>query len=181
MRRAAAVLVALGGWFAAAAAPVARVEEQNVDGVYVVHGWFTVGGSLESAWEVLTDYGHLADFVPSMKHSEVIARRADGALVEQAGEGQALWFKRTFHVLLEVREEPLGRIDFRDTSGKDFSLYEGDWELTIEPTETRVDYRLRTRPKGGLPAVMVGPVLRSSLEQMLEQVRAEIARRGGVK
>jgi len=69
------------------------------------------------------------------------------------------------------------RISFRDTVGRDFSLYEGEWEVSDDGGGTRVDYRLKAKPLGGMPAAMVGPILRSSLEQMLSDTRAEIDRR----
>ena len=38
------------------------------------------------AWEVLSDYDNLAQFIPDMKTSRVVSREGNRALVEQKGE-----------------------------------------------------------------------------------------------
>ena len=43
-------------------------------------------GSLDSAWQVLTDYGRFAEFVPALQMSRVISRDRDSVVVEQKGE-----------------------------------------------------------------------------------------------
>src|SRR6516225_9089325 len=39
-----------------------------------------------TAWKVITDYDHLAEFIPSMRSSRVVRRDADRVLIEQSGE-----------------------------------------------------------------------------------------------
>src|SRR3954470_8664560 len=44
------------------------------------------------AWEVLSDYDHLSQFIPDMSVSRVVSRTGDTALVEQKGEFGFLFF-----------------------------------------------------------------------------------------
>src|SRR5258705_4623675 len=43
-------------------------------------------------WQTLTDYDHLAEFIPGMATSRVIERRGNTAMVEQTGEAAFLFF-----------------------------------------------------------------------------------------
>ncbi|HYS57687.1 MAG TPA: SRPBCC family protein, partial [Burkholderiales bacterium] len=69
------------------------------------------------AWEVLSDYDNLAQFIPDMKSSRVVSRDANRVLVEQKGEFGFFFYRQPVDVVLEVVEEPRRRIDARRISG----------------------------------------------------------------
>ena len=139
---------------------------------------FTAAVSSAVAWNVLTDYDHLQAFVTSMRSSRVRSRGDGFLMVEQESVGKALLFKRTFRVLLKVREEPRQSIAFEDVSGVSFARYEGSWTLKETPAGVEVTYRLTA--KGGFiaPGFVMRGASRKMVEELLDQVRAEMSLRG---
>ena len=133
--------------------------------------------SSATAWEVLTDYDRIDDFVPSVKRSEVKERRGNSLLLEQEWVARALFFVRTFSVLLETREEPERHILFRDLSGKDFELYEGVWRIEPAPQGVWVRYELRAKLVFFVPGFVAKKMFKKTAEDLLGEVRLEILRR----
>ena len=86
-----------------------RKAETNASGVYVVEGAFDVTAPRSMAWDVLTDYDGIDNFVSSMQRSVVRERHPDHVIVEQDGVGKLFVFSKRIHVVLEVRE-----VDQRD-------------------------------------------------------------------
>src|SRR5438105_15963657 len=54
------------------------------------------------AWEVLSDYDNLAQFIPDMKSSRVVSRSGDRVGVEQKGEIGFFFYRQPVDVTLEV-------------------------------------------------------------------------------
>src|SRR5260370_12178154 len=69
------------------------------------------------AWEVLTDYDHLAEFIPDVRSSRVLRRDPDGVLVEQKGQFGFLFFRQPIEVTMAVSEQPPRRILPRPAPG----------------------------------------------------------------
>lgn len=157
------------------------IQERVVDGVFEVEGSFDVAAPVSVVWSVLTDYDHIARFVSSMRRSSVRERSGAILLVEQYAVGRLLFFSREVRVLLELREEAPHHIQFKDVSGKDFSLYSGRWSVIEQPEGTRVVYRLTAKPKGRVPNFIGSSVFQASATELLEEVRTEIVRRAARK
>ena len=62
-------------------------------------------------WETLTDYDHLAEFIPGMRRSRVIERRGSSVVVEQSGEARFLFFAIPIEVTLATLEQPQRSIE----------------------------------------------------------------------
>src|SRR4030088_210674 len=62
------------------------------------------------AWEVLTDYDRLSEFIPGMHSSRIVSRRKHTVIVDQSGEARLLFFSFPIQVRLEVEEFPYERI-----------------------------------------------------------------------
>jgi ribosome-associated toxin RatA of RatAB toxin-antitoxin module len=186
-RALATVLAAIGlvlTWAPAPAAgdprpPTVTVESRNsVSGVV---GRFDVAVPPAAAWGVLTDYDHIADFVSSMRASAVVSRAPGALTVRQEAVVGAFPFRRTAHLLLNVREQPDHRIEFRDLLERDFRLYQGEWELRPGPSGTTVTYRLHAQPNSAIPSFIDRAVLSRTALRLLTQVRAEMMRRAGAR
>lgn len=154
------------------------VQLKTIDNrTYEVDGRFTALAPRRAAWETLTDYDHIADWVSSMRASRVQERGPDRILVEQDASGQFLLFSRHARVLLEVRETPLRRIDFTDALLKDFVSYSGSWEIAESSGGVLVTYRLSAEPRLAAPSFVKKRILKRSIQNLLNEVRAEILRR----
>jgi ribosome-associated toxin RatA of RatAB toxin-antitoxin module len=158
-----------------------RIDVQMVTldagGTYHLESQIFIEASLTTVWEVLTDYDHLDEFVPSMKRSEVKERHEDELLLEQEWVNRFLFFARTFSVLLVVKEESESSILFQDFSGKDFEFYEGSWRIEHSTEGVWVRYSLRMKPSFTAPGFVVKRVFKKIVENFLKDVRLEILRR----
>lgn len=181
---AAAALAAAAGNFPAAAAgtPSSKkdapvVTQQFVDGVHAIEGSFIVKTSSAVAWSVLSDYDEIGEFVTSISRSAVTERRPDSLIVEQVSLGRAFFLSKEVRVLLEVREEPFRRIEFRDISNGDFELYRGSWALQASSDGLTVVYRLEAKPRRTMPRFVGKHAFKANVRRLLGEVRDEILRR----
>lgn len=164
---------------------VARADEVTVTladasgGGCAAHGTFLAPVTPELAWGVLSDYDAIPQFIRSM-HASHVERAEDGRLlVRQDAVVTVFMVKRHMKVLLDVEEEPIRRIGFRDTLGEDFRSYVGEWRITPTPNQTRIDYQLAAEPRSAIGRALCRGAMRRSAQDLLEQVRAEMIRRAG--
>ena len=173
-----AVLLAL-----ACAAPSARADDVKISLTEQTHkantveGDFQVKASSTCVWSVLTDYDHIARFVPSMRQSRVTKTRPDGSLlVEQEAVGGVLFFSKKVHLRLEVRRDGEA-LRFKDLLHKDFRRYAGSWMARAAGDQVEVTYRLEAEPDFMTPSALMRRGLKRGAKDLLDQVRAEIVRR----
>jgi ribosome-associated toxin RatA of RatAB toxin-antitoxin module len=129
------------------------------------------------AWSVLTDYESYPRFISGMSRSAVIARNAEGVVLEQKSELGALFFVQRVEVRLAVVEAPPRSIASRAIDGS-FRDLTGRYELEPVPGGVRVSYSGRWVPAFYLPPLVGMAVVRHSLEKHFSEMMAEIQRRG---
>lgn len=128
------------------------------------------------AWEVLSDYDHLAQFIPDMKSSRVISRSGDRVLVEQKGEISFFFYHQRVDVTFDVREQPPQRIVARRVDGNIRDL-ETRYELEISESWVRLGYSGRFTPDFFLPPLIGMPIMRRIVERRFRAMVEEIERR----
>lgn len=183
LRAGAVALLLAGALCAQAAANVPQVEiETNGQGDYI-----TVTASAEmlvdsrTVWAVITDYNHLAEFIPYMLTSRVVQRDADRLLVEQTGEFNFLFFRQAVQTQLAVVESPQRRVMARAVSGN-LREMEGRYTLEILPAGTvRLSYSGRVVPDFAVPPVIGKIVVRNMLANQFTAMVKEIVRRDAEK
>ncbi|KAK3016403.1 hypothetical protein RJ639_007050 [Escallonia herrerae] len=110
----------------------------------------TVEASLQTVWNILTDYERLADFIPGLAVSQLVEKRDNFARLFQIGQ-QSLAFGLKFNAkgVVDCYEKDLETLPFgqrRDIEFKmiegDFKLFEGKWSIEQHETERReqIDY-----------------------------------------
>jgi hypothetical protein len=109
----------------------------------------TIDAPLSLIWETITDYDHLAQFIPGIKTSRVVARRGPVVTIEQTGVVNLLLFE--YH----IRIVPVGTRSDR---------YLLNWNGVIEPA-------------AGLPVFLALPLVRSKIDQQFTAMVREIERR----
>ncbi len=118
----------------------------------------TVPHGLEKVWQILTDYDHLADFIPNLKSSRRIEHPDNGIRLEQIGSQPFLKFKFCARVVLDMFESFPQRIDFKMVEG-DFKEFYGAWILqpatTGEKSETLLEYTLDVLPSRLMPVKII--------------------------
>jgi ribosome-associated toxin RatA of RatAB toxin-antitoxin module len=173
------LLLLLAAAAAAGGDPGPRVSFHREGGAYHVSGSFATAATTETAWEVVTDYDRIHDFVSTIKRSRVVARSPEGVLlVEQEGKASYLFLSKTIKLTLAVREYRPERVDFEQVGGKPFPFYEGAWTIEPSPEGSIVRYDLVVEPgRAAGPGFVASRALPRNIERQLAEVRAEIERR----
>ncbi|MEJ8812776.1 SRPBCC family protein [Variovorax ureilyticus] len=176
-------LTLAGAMCAAASANVPQVEiETNGQGDDI-----TVTASAEMlvdariAWDVITDYDHLAEFIPYMRSSHVVRRDADRVVIEQTGVFSFLFYRQPVQAQLAVVESPPRRV-MAHAVGGNLREMEGRYTLEKLPAGTvRLSYSARLVPDFALPPVIGRAVIRSVLANQFSAMVKEIERRDAEK
>ena len=159
---------------AAAEAIETRIERQ---GEYItVNASALMQVDARIAWEVLSDYDHLAQFIPDMKISRVLSRDGNRVRVEQKGDFGFFFYRQPVEVMLEVVEEPPRRIDARRISGNIRDL-ETRYELKASDAGVKLDYVGRFIPEFSVPPFFGMAMVRRVIERRFRAMVEEIVRR----
>jgi hypothetical protein len=170
---------------AQAATDVSVRAERRASAVHVV-ARATLEAPLELVWRTLTDYDHLAEFIPGIATSRLLGYRGPAAIVEQHGAARFLFLSFPIDVTVESVEHPRSRIDVHVLKG---NLKRLDGGYRIEPLASGalvLHWTGLIEPSLPLPPVLGELALRLQVERqfagMVREIeRRESARREGAK
>ena len=145
---------------------------------FAVRAEATVAAPVATIWQVLTDYDHLARFIPGLSLSAVQARNANRVVVEQKGEARFLVFSYPIEVRLEVLESPTDSITSRAIEGN-LKNMRGRYELRNAPGGVQLRYSGVLEPAFSLPPIIGTLAVRTMVEEQFGAMVAEIERRVG--
>jgi hypothetical protein len=174
-------LAALLGLLAATVAGCAlaatiEIETRREGEAIEIRASARLDADLQSAWQVITDYGSFATFIPDLKESRVIARQGAAVTVEQTGDARLWLFRMPLSITYAIVESAPSRLHSRAIAGSMRSL-ESDYELRSEGHGVRLLYAGHVVPGFSL----FGPFEERAVEQNVgHQLRAlanEIERR----
>lgn len=130
--------------------------------------------SVEQVWQILTDYDHLADFIPSLAKSQRIEHPEGGIRIEQIGTQALLRIKFCARVVLDMVEQFPNQLDFCMVEG-DFKSFCGSWKLqpiTLpNGTGTELCYTVCVLPPRTMPIGLIERQLKSGLVTNLSAIR----------
>jgi len=156
------------------------VETQRRDGALQVICRAQLDVPAELAWQTLTDYDHLADFVPGMQSSRVISRKGPLSVVEQVGAARFLFISVPIEVTLASTEHPPDTIEARMTKGN-LKRLEGVYRI-----EPQAGGRVQVSWNGLIEAESMPPLIgellmRSAIEDQFRGMVREIERREALR
>jgi len=128
--------------------------------------------TVDKIWQILTDYDHLADFVPNLTQSQCIEHPQGGIRIEQVGAESLLKLKFCARVVLDMVEHFPSRIDFNMVEG-DFKVFQGQWllEPIANGTGTELSYQLLVMPHRLMPIAMIERRLKGGMILNLSAIR----------
>lgn len=166
--------------FAARGAQDVAVDAQLQGNVLAINAHARMRVPLTIIWQTLTDYDHLAEFIPGMRMSHVLQRRGDTVIVEQVGEAKFLIFHYPIRVIVQSDEHYPARIGVHVLSGNLRQLV-GSYRIEAVPG-TRDQFVLRWQgviePDIPLPLFITAPGLRETVADQFVGMVGEIERRG---
>lgn len=162
--------------------PVLRAAAQEVavdyrDGVYFGKLQMAVPVASATALAVLTDFDHMASFVPNLTASRVLVRA--GNVYRVAQEGRAGFGPFSFRFSSERRIEVMadGRVVARAISGSTRQMRSELRLAAAAPGETRIDYRIEMEPDLWVPSAFGSSFLRHELGEQFQALAREMVRR----
>lgn len=140
------------------------------DGVSGVVGRIMVRAGAEALWDVITDYDHHWQFIPSVMESGLISD--DGVRQEmfQRGRTGYLLFRKTVHIRLLLEGERPRRLRFRQKEG-DFMVYRGEWRISDAGEGVLLTFLAEVKPDFFAPSPFVRKVQKKDLPRVLEAMK----------
>ncbi|MGD1864000.1 MAG: SRPBCC family protein [Phormidesmis sp.] len=119
---------------------------------------------IDKVWQVITDYDHLADFIPSLSTSKVLSHTDSRIRLEQIGTQCFLKIKFCARVVLDMTESFPHKVGFSMQEG-DFKQFEGAWHLqpTADQQATLLSYDLFVKPPKAMPVALIERHIRHNL------------------
>ena len=164
----------------AEAAPDPEVHiERHGDG-YTISARLAVGVERATAWEVITDYDRLQEFVPDIDESHVVSGPGEPTRVRQSGAWNLLGYRVPVQVVAQVDEEPMHSVRFHSVSGN-VRVENGEWSIADESGGVAITYRVRCTPDFWVPPVLGTMLIRRDVRYKLERVAQEMLRRNSAQ
>jgi len=136
-----------------------------------VRGCVLIPVERQRVWRVLTDYDHLAEFIPNLVESRLIGSENGRKLVRQVGSQKVLFARFSAAVVLAIEEIFPHQLRFQEVEG-DFLLFEGFWELAEWLNhQTLLTYHLQVKPPRRMPVGLVERRLCRDLAFNLQAIR----------
>ncbi len=152
------------------------IEIAKKGDVVVVDASFTAPVTRRQAWDVLTDYVHMPDFLFEIRTSKVLKQNGNALRVFQDGRVFFGPFPIFFEYLRDIELEPYRQIRSHSIGG---SLKRGDMTTTLagQGTETRITYHSEAVPGIWIPLGIGRTFIRNRLRERFVAMRGEMIRR----
>lgn len=130
-----------------------------------------------AVWRLLTDYDHLADYLPNLKSVRVVSRDGDTVILDQVGTARFLFFSQSIRLRVLVQERAPDQIDISLIEG-DMKVFRASWKLSplAGAAGTRLDYQANIVPKFDVPGVVGTSVVKKDIARMMTAVLMRLER-----
>ncbi|KYC43174.1 cyclase/dehydrase [Scytonema hofmannii PCC 7110] len=142
--------------------------------------------SLDTAWEVVTDYNNFYKFLPNVVSSKVISANKNQKVIEQVDSRQVLLLRVKSRIRSAITETEKSRVDFQLVEG-DLKSMKGYW--LIEPiatykgakaTQVLITQVVEAQPKSGTPAKVFYGIFKDSLNNTMGAIKQEVEKRSSL-
>jgi len=160
------------------AEPSVDVTVRSVGDAFIIDAVIEAPVTREIAWDVLTDFDHMADIVTNLKSSRVLRRDGNDLLVAQEGTARYGPLSYSFQSEREIRLEPMTRILAHGTAGTAKRM-ETESRLVAMPEAgaIRVEYHAEIVPDSFLARTFGAPAVRHEVQEQFLQMLEEMKRR----
>ena len=135
----------------------------------------TTSASLDSLWNVLTDYDRLNLYIPNLLSSKKIFQRKNNVHLKQVGAQDFLGMKFSAEVTIDLYEQrELGILSFSLIRG-DFRKFEGSWKIQEikDTSKNSLIYELTVQGCQWMPIGMIEKRLKKDLSENLIAVERQ--------
>ncbi len=142
-----------------------------------------VTSSVDTAWQVLTDYNNFDRFLPDVTDSELIASQGDRKIFEQISQVKAFVFSTEARVKVAVTESYPEHIAFNAVDG-DLETMDGKWLIepvspypSAPPDQVLLTYQVKVKPASAPSDGIFYGIYEDKLEETLSAIKVEAEKR----
>jgi uncharacterized protein YndB with AHSA1/START domain len=160
----------------AAESPIRQIDVVRDGDTYVLDAVMFAPVPPAIAWAVLTDFDHMANWVPNVRRSRVVARAGEVATVEQVGVVRMGLFGFPFVSLRAIDTSGPLTIRSRQLEGS-MRRIESTMRLAAERDGTRLSYHLELVPSLLAGRLVSETMLEREIGEQFSAIVAEMLRR----
>ena len=158
-----------------------KVILRGDDGHYTCR--ILVNGSIDTAWQVLTDYNNFENFLPSVADSELVEQNGDRKVFEQINKIKTLIFTTKSRIRIAVTESYPQTIAFQFVDG-DLDSLDGTWLLepvspypSAPPNQVLITHQVKVTPGSTPGRSFFYNIYENTLEATLAAIKQEVETR----
>jgi hypothetical protein len=172
-----AILVVLASAAGAARADTElRIEVERKGELFTVHAFLFAPVPPRDAWAVLTDFEHMASFVPNLSESRVTNRAGERLTVAQKGVARFGVLKYPFESVREVELFPFESVRSRNVGGN-VSRVDSTTRIVAFEGGTRISYYVEVVPGFWFPGIVGESFLKHEIREQFDAILREMLRR----
>lgn len=157
--------------------PSIRITEQS--GTLTLNISYRVPVAPRQAWEVLTDFEHMAEFVPNLDSSQVLQKTARNMLIEQKGHISLGMLPIPYQSKRQIDLMPYQTIRSHALSGN--TRLDSVMVLTPSGNGTMLTYSATAVPDLPVPSSMFSTYMGEMLEHQFKAMGREMIKRAAVE
>jgi carbon monoxide dehydrogenase subunit G len=171
-----AAAVVAGNLAHAADSPFRSIDVAYEGDAYILNAVMFAPVPQAVAWDVLTDFDHMARWVPNVAESKAIAHDGDSVTVQQHGVAKfgAASFPYTTERRIDLK--PQGGIKTVQLKGS-FRRVESTLQIEPDGKGTRINYHLEMVPSGLASTVMSKKFVEHEVTEQFTAIVGEMVRR----
>ena len=150
-------------------------------GVYTCR--FLVNGSIDTAWQVLTDYNNFELFLPGVTDSELLEINGDRKIFEQINRIKTFIFSKKARIRMAITESYPQKIAFNFLDG-DLDSLDGTWLLepvspypSAPPNQVLITHQVTVEPNSIPSRSFFYGIYENTLEKTLTAIKEEVEQR----
>lgn len=153
-----------------------EVAAKKVSNMVVIDVSMLVAATPREAWDVLTDYDRMPQFLPNLQSSKILSKSPTRLEVAQKGGASHGPITITFDVVRDVQLKPYSEIISHVISG-DLKKVDGTTRLAPEADGTRITFHSESIPNVWVPPGIGPSLIENETRDQFGDLRAEIIRR----
>ena len=158
-----------------------QVSLQGEDGKYT--GRVLVNASMDTVWQVLTDYNNFEEFLPKVTDSELLEANGDRKVFEQTNKVTVFLFSKKSRVRIAVQENYPQQINFEIVDG-DLETLDGKWKLeavspypSAPPNQVLMTHQVKVEPGSIISKSIFFDIYEDVLKSTLAAIKEEVEQR----
>ncbi len=160
----------------ASASASTLVEVERVDAVVRVSATIEARASPGLCFSVLTDFDHMADFLPGLQSTGLVSLPGEPLLLREVGRPVLGFSSLAADVTLAVTLDPPHEFTFTRVAGN-LRQMSGTWHVAGDATHCTIDYRAEIEPGFWVPPLIGALLIKQQVREQVDALVAEIHRR----